>query len=382
MGIRPAGTALALTFLRIYRDKQPTNLVIQRPVWLRSPGRYHHHTRMKFSKEIKVGLLAVVSLLMLYFGFNFLKGSDFFSSTNTYKAIYDNVDGLTPSNPIRINGLSVGQVRSVEILQDQGNKLLVTLELNKEIRVTQGSRAVLADDGLLGGKLIRLVINPGRPELERGGTLVAARESGLSALIRERTLPVLNNVDSLTYQLNKIVGQFDQTGVILNKTLASANGAVGTLGLTIAENRAGLRTALANVNQLARSFDETEKKLNPILDKADSFADSLQKLELRQTLNTVNKTIDNMQKLLGSIEQGRGSLGKLTTDEALYKNVNATTANMALLLADLRQNPKRYVHFSLFGKKDKEKPPVAQPGSMTITTSTVTTTNIDSTGNQ
>ncbi|QJD78054.1 MlaD family protein [Spirosoma rhododendri] len=337
---------------------------------------------MKFSKEIKVGLLAVVSLLMLYFGFNFLKGSDFFSSTKKYTAIYDNVDGLTASNPVRINGLVVGQVKSVEILQDQGNKLLVTVELKKDIRITQGTRAVLADDGLLGGKLIRLVINPARPLLDDGGRLIATRESGLSALIRERTLPVLNNVDSLTYQLNKIVGQFDQTGVILNKTLASANGAVGTLDLTIAENRAGLRTALANVNQLARSFNETEQKLNPILDKADSFADSLQKLELRQTLNTVNKTIDNMQKLLGSIEQGRGSLGKLTTDEALYKNVNATTANMALLLSDLRQNPKRYVHFSLFGKKDKDKPPVAQPGSMTITTSTVTTTNIDSTGNK
>ncbi|RYF39178.1 MAG: MCE family protein, partial [Cytophagaceae bacterium] len=179
---------------------------------------------MKFSKEIKVGLLAVVALLMLYFGFNFLKGSDFFSSTKKYTAIYDNVDGLTASNPVRINGLVVGQVKSVEILQDQGNKLLVTVELKKDIRITQGTRAILADDGLLGGKLIRLIINPARPTLDDGGRLIATRESGLSALIRERTLPVLNNVDSLTYQLNKIVGQFDQTGVILNKTLASANG--------------------------------------------------------------------------------------------------------------------------------------------------------------
>ncbi|GAB2520130.1 MlaD family protein [Spirosoma aerophilum] len=308
---------------------------------------------MKVSKEVKVGLLAVVSLMMLYFGFRFLKGSDFFSSTRKYQVVYDNIDGLVASNPVSINGLTVGQVKSIEILQKQQNKLLVTLEIKKNILVTQGSRAVLADDGLLGGKLIRLGINYGKPELEEGGALVAVKESGLSALIREKTLPVLNNVDSLTYQLNRVVAQFDQTGVVLNQTLRSANAAVGTLGLTIAENRAGLQATLANVNKLSSSLIETEKQLKPILAKADTFADSLQGLQLKQTLGSVNKTVDNLQKILGSISKGEGSLGKLASDEALYRNVNATTASLEKLLTDLRENPKRYVHFSLFGRKEK-----------------------------
>lgn len=308
---------------------------------------------MKISQEVKVGLLAVISLMMLYFGFEFLKGSDFFSSTSKYQVVYDNIDGLTASNPVRINGLTVGQVKRIEILQDQQNKLLVTLELKNNIRVTQGSRAVLADDGLLGGKLIRLGINYGKPKLEDGGMLVAAKESGLSALIKEKTLPVLNNVDSLTYQLNRVVAQFDQTGVVLNRTLQSANAAVGTLGLTISENRAGLQATLANINRLSASLVETEKQLKPILAKADTFADSLQGLQLKQTLLSVNKTIGNLQSILSTISQGKGSLGKLTSDEALYSNVNKTTASLEKLLTDLRENPKRYVHFSLFGKKDK-----------------------------
>lgn len=320
--------------------------------------------------------MAVAALLMFYFGFNFLKGSDFFSKTNKYQVVFDNIDGLTASNPVRINGLVVGQVRRIDILQDQGNKLLVTVELNKDIRVTQGSRAVLADDGLLGGKLIRLGINPGAPLLADGGRLVAAKESGLTALIREKTLPVLNNVDSLTEQLNRVIGQFDQTGVTLNKTLSSANKAVGTLDLTIAENRAGLRTTLANVNHLSSSLVETERQLKPILTKADTFADSLQGLQLKQTLGNVNKTVDNLQRILGDINRGRGSLGKLTSDDSLYRNVNATTASLERLLTDLRENPKRYVHFSLFGKKDKPTP--AKPGSVTVMTSTVTTTKVDS----
>ncbi|MGF7216887.1 phospholipid/cholesterol/gamma-HCH transport system substrate-binding protein [Spirosoma lacussanchae] len=325
---------------------------------------------MKLSQEVKVGLLAVVSLMMLYFGFEFLKGSDFFSNNRTYQVIYDNVDGLTSSNPVRINGLSVGQVKSIDILQDQGNKLLVTVELKNDIRVTQGSQAILADDGLLGGKSIRLVVKPGTPQLEEGGQLVATKETGLTALIREKTLPVLNNVDSLTYQLNRVVAQFDQTGVVLNKTLASANAAVGTLDLTIAENRAGLRTTLANVNRLSASLIETERQLKPILAKADTFADSLQGLQLKQTLGSVNKTVDNLQRILGDINKGRGSLGKLASDEQLYRNVNATTASLEKLLTDLRENPKRYVHFSLFGRKDKTGAATGtQPASTTDVTS-------------
>lgn len=310
---------------------------------------------------------------MLYFGFNFLKGSDFFSSTTKYKVIYDSIDGLTPSNPVRLNGLIVGQVKKIDILQDQGNKLLVTLELRKELLVTQGSRAVLADDGLLGGKVIQLTIKSGTAALNDGDMLVGTKESGLSTLIRAKTLPVLDNVDSLTYQLNRIVKQFDQTGVVLNKTLASANAAVETLDLTIAENRAGLRTTLANVNRLSASLIETERQLKPILSKVDTFADSLQGLQLKQTLVTVNKTIGNLQTILSDISKGRGSIGKLASDEQLYRNVNATTASLEKLLTDLREHPKRYVHFSLFGRK--EKADLSQPVS---STTTIITTKADS----
>lgn len=330
---------------------------------------------MKISKEVKVGLLAIVSLMMLYFGFRFLKGSDFFSTTNQYQVVYDNIDGLTASNPIQINGLSVGRVKSIEILQDRNNKLLVTLELNKNIRVTQGTRAFLADDGLLGGKLIQLTINPNKPVLESGSMLIAAKETGLSALIREKTLPVLNNVDSLTYQLNRIIGQFDQTGVVLNQTLRSASAGVRTLDLTIAENRAGLKATLGNVSRLSASLVETERQLKPILAKANTFTDSLQGLQMKQTLATVNRTVGSLQRLLTDINNGRGSLGKLTSDEQLYRNVNATTASLERLLTDLRENPKRYVHFSLFSRKEKDKekpaPAASAPVSATITTSAI-----------
>jgi phospholipid/cholesterol/gamma-HCH transport system substrate-binding protein len=129
-----------------------------------------------------------------------------------------------------------------------------------------------------------------------------------------------------------------------------------------------LKATLANVNKLSESFIETEKKLDPILAKADNFADSLQALQLKQTLGNVNKTIQNLQHILADINSGKGSLGKLTSDEALYSNVNKTTTSLEKLLTDFRENPKRYVHFSLFGRKDK--PVTTLPASTTITTVT------------
>lgn len=333
---------------------------------------------MKISQEVKVGILGVVALTLFYFGFRFLKGSDFFSSENHYRVMYDNVDGLTNSNPVTLNGLSVGRVKKIEILQEKNNQLMVTVAIDKKIMVGKGTRAILADGGLLGGKVIQLQILQKDGPLELDGMLVSAKEAGLQSLIREKTLPVLNNVDSLTKNLNLIVKSFDKTGAALNATLQNASRVTGTLDLTVQENRLALRTTLGNVNRLSSSLIETEKQLKPILAKVDNVADSLRSLQLRQTLANANRTVDNLQKLLAGVQQGKGTLGKLTSDDKLYANVNATTASLEKLLTDLRENPKRYVHFSLFSRK--EKPQAGdKPGSVTVTNSTITTTKADST---
>jgi phospholipid/cholesterol/gamma-HCH transport system substrate-binding protein len=321
---------------------------------------------MKISKEAKVGILAVVALAMLYFGFNYLKGSDIFSRSNKYVVVYDNVDGLTPSNPVQLNGLNVGRVDRIDILQKEGNKLLVTLDIDKRIQVGRGSKAVLADAGVLGGKLVILQINQSGAALEVGDTLVSGKEAGLTALIKEKTLPVLNTVDSLTINLNRIVKQFDRTGLVLTKTLEGVQATTGTLQLTIGENREGIKRLMTNLGNLSASLAETEKEIKPLLSKAGTFADSLNALKLSQTLANANKSIGTLQQMLADINSGKGTLGKLKDDEALYKNVNGATASLEKLLTDFREHPKRYVHFSLFGKKEKSLPATTSAQSATI----------------
>ena len=149
---------------------------------------------MKISKEAKVGVMALLAIIMLYFGFHILKGSDVFSRTYKYHIVYDNIDGLTASNPVLLNGLNVGRVQEIKLLQNRQNHLLVTIDVQKGIVIPQGTGAVLADGGLLGGKVIHLSMGTGAP-MKDGDTLMAKKESGISAVLQEKALPLVSHAD-------------------------------------------------------------------------------------------------------------------------------------------------------------------------------------------
>lgn len=312
---------------------------------------------MKISKEARVGLFATIALAILYFSFNFLKGADLFSNQNEYYVVYDNVGGLTESKPVTINGLVVGRVQSIDILQDEGNKLRVKFGIGKDIKLTDQTIALLADDGLLGGKVIQLTINPGKVITDEAN-VKSATQTGLAALIQEKSFPVLQNADSLITNLNKISRQFDQTGLILKTMLMNANQTtLGIQGLVknnvnnfdnITTNAALLGT---NLNSFAKNLTETEKQIGPILQKTNIFADSLQAIHLGRTVADLNRSVKGIENLLAEINAGKGTMGKLVKDDSLYTNLDRTAASMNYLLSDLKTNPKRYVHFSLFGKK-------------------------------
>lgn len=319
---------------------------------------------MKLSKEVKVGLLAVVAGAILYFGFNFLKGSEILSDENEYYAVYDNVGGLTVSNAVMLNGLSVGRVKDIRILQERNNQLLVTLSVSNDLKLPTTTVAALADGGLLGGKTINLLVEPGSAILQDKDTLRSVSEKGLQALIQERALPVLKTADSLMITLRYVVGRFDSTAYVVNRMLRTADATLGTVGGTVKtvdvavqENRANLAEVMANANRLSASLVETERELKPLLGKANSVMDSLRVVSLSQAVTRANATLASLQGTLADIQAGKGSAGKLLKDEAFYTNVNRTMVSLERLLTDLRQQPKRYVHFSLFGRKDKPANP-------------------------
>jgi phospholipid/cholesterol/gamma-HCH transport system substrate-binding protein len=318
---------------------------------------------MKISKEAKVGILAIVTITMLYFGFNFLKGSDFFSTTHKYYVLYDNVGSLQPSNPIKLNGVAVGIVKATELLQERGNAVLVTLDINRNIILTKGTKAMLTSE-LLGGSALMLQIPSGAPRLNEGDTLLAETEKGIQALLQEKALPVVKNADSLIVSLNKIINQFDQTGYALNKLLTTTDQTAMGINALVDQNRQTIAATMANINALSASLIETEKGMKPILSNLLTTTDSLKALRLGQTLAQANIAVATLQKSLTALEQGQGTAGKLLKDQALYDNLNRTIVSVNKLMTNFRQYPKRYVNVSVFSKKDKG--PADSPADTTL----------------
>ncbi len=307
-------------------------------------------------KEVKVGILGLLALVIFYFGFNFLKGSDMFSTVEYYYVNYDKVEGLKVSNPVTYNGVNVGRVLKMEPDYATG-KVKVSLLINENVKLSTKSEAIMADDGLLGGKVIKLNLISG-PKLEPEGFLVGNTEDGMMKNISGKLDPTLKNVDSLTIALTKIVKQYDQSGQALKILLAGATQSTAGINGLLANNAKGIQSFVSDADALTKNLSALSTNLgtqiSPILSGAKNTTDSLQKLQLNSTVNNLNSTIGELKSMVSEINAGKGTLGKLTHSDSLYINMDRTAASLNMLLADMKANPKRYVHFSLFGRKEKK----------------------------
>ncbi len=318
---------------------------------------------MNISKETKIGILAITTFVILYLGFNFLKGQDFFTQENKYVVIYKDVQGLTAANQVSLSGMKIGQVKAVELIKGENNQVKVVISIRKDLQLPEGTKAVLASDGLLGGKLIRIEMGKLSGKfIEDGGNLVASSETGVTDLLKEKALPLIQNLDSLTKSLRIVAQSFENTGVVVNGFVKNSDRSVGvltsSLNATINENRNNLAGISANMKTLSGNLIETEKSLKPLIGKFNTMADSLNALKISEAVATTQKSLEGLQRIMQGIEKGQGSMGKLLKDDSLYTNLNRSVADLDKLLIDFRLAPKRYVNISVFGGKKTPPPAV------------------------
>jgi phospholipid/cholesterol/gamma-HCH transport system substrate-binding protein len=307
---------------------------------------------LKINKEVKVAVFVIIAGTMLYTGFNFLKGIDFLNSTNTYYVKFSDVAGLQVSNSVILNGLTVGRVSDIEILDDSAHTLKVSFEINKKIKVGEDAKTIIASPDLLGGKALLINVGDINKPAKDGSYLKGEVEKGFADKIGETTAPIVDNIQISILKLNQLLAEENIKN--LSNIISNLEKTSAALNKLVAINSANLNATTANIKNLTASLVETEKQLKPILEKINLLADTLNKAPLASTITHTNEAISELQKTLTSLNQGNGTLGKLITNDSLYTNLNNTARDLDLLLIDLKNKPSRYVQFSVFGKKDKK----------------------------
>jgi len=301
------------------------------------------------SKEIKVALLTILAGVILFIGVRFLKGIDVFNNVNTYYTIYEDIDGLKASNPVILNGLPVGRVSKIDILQNRGNKLLVTLEIDESLVIKDRTEALLTDPDLLGDKAIALTIE-GNQILQSGDTLISIIDKGMMGLIEEKANPIIESLDITLNSLNKTLKEYEGMGENVQAIVVNASAITSELRkVQIAE----INASIANFRKVSDELAKASSELQPLAANMNSLSDSLKEIPIKQLAAEVQETNNKLKNILGAIDNAEGSMGLLMKDKALYNDLDQTVRDLDSLFIDLRKYPKRYVHFSLFGKKDK-----------------------------
>lgn len=305
---------------------------------------------MKPTKEIKAALFVLLGTFSFLIGFNFLNGTSLFKSEKNLYAIYDQVEGLQTGTNVTVNGLSVGKVSSIDFFLNT-NKILVKFTVRNDLNFSKNSIAEIYEAGLIGGKSIAIIpVLDGKKPLISGDTLVSRTKPGLTDVVGSEIAPlqkkleqVLINADTLISSLNTVLDDQAQQG--LNKALSEVSHTVSNLNAISSSISKILVSQDSNINQTINNLSQASANINQI-------SDSLIKTDLKGMVNKFENTVTSLNSILKSIESGEGTIGKLMKDEDLYNNLEASTKEVELLIKDLKEHPKRYVHFSLFGKKE------------------------------
>jgi phospholipid/cholesterol/gamma-HCH transport system substrate-binding protein len=302
---------------------------------------------VNISKEVKVALLGVVAIVALYFGFLFLKGTDFFSSTKTYYVIYENVDGLTVSSPVVLNGVQVGVVQKMDIMLDKKNHIHVALNVNEDIPVGDSTIASLTSSDLLGGKAITLFMKNNTRRYKGGEMLISYTQQSLTDMLTAKAMPVLGKVDSTLLRFNSFFN--DEAKNSLRATILNTEATTEAVRDMMLANQRNINAITTNMAALTGQLQQTERKFSILASNLNQITDTLKATPINATIRDLNATVAEAQTALHKFNQNTGTMGRLMNDDSLYANMNSSTESLNALLKDLKANPKRYVHFSLIG---------------------------------
>lgn len=300
---------------------------------------------MKYiTKEVQIATVAVAGVVVLFFGLQFLKGLDLFSTSNTYLVSFSDISGLSASSPVYANGYKVGVVKAIDYNYSREGDILAEVELDREMRVPKGSHAEISSD-FMGNVKMNLMLSDNPLEAMKPGDTIRGRQgTGLM----EKAAELMPTVERMMPKLDSILTSLNT--LLADPALKSSLHNVDKITANLVTTTEGVNTLVAGLNGRVPGM---VAKADGILDNTGRLAERFGAIDVEGTMAKVNATLDNVEQLSAKLNSNEGTLGLLMRDPQLYNSLNATVGSADSLLTDLRKRPKRYVHFSLFGRKDK-----------------------------
>lgn len=302
---------------------------------------------MKIRSEVKAGIIAIATLAAFVWGFNFLKGRNVLKETRVFYAKYHNVDGLTKGRPVTINGLQIGSVSDINFLPNMSGELLVRLEIDNPFPFSTNSILKIYGADLMGAKSLAINVVEGNVMAVTGDTLRGVIDPSITTVLNDEVQPLKKKLEHLMISL-------DSTSLNIRRLTGGENGEnIGKVILNLNKNLENFTAVSAKLKNNSESIDSIFYNINAMSSNFKTLSDSLSKVQIASTVNNLNNVLLQLGTTLDSVNNGNGTMSKLLHDKELYDNLTATTKELHDLLEDVKLNPKRYVHVSVFSKKDK-----------------------------
>ena len=315
--------------------------------------------------EFKIGLAFILGFLVLYWGINFMKGEDIFSSQKKFYVVYDNTEGLLATRPVTINGYQVGQVNSIGFHPDQSGRLVVTLQVNNEFPITQGTVAKIYSASIMGEKSISLHTKKGTPLALSGDTLFSDTERDLTQEVNMQLAPIKARTEELLGTLDTVIGlasgfldqrtsdNFKSTIESIEKTFQSVQESASEISNYLSDNKENFDAVSENFRLLSEELARNSSDITSTIQNVEAISDSLSSARLTETINNMESITARFDRLMAELETGEGAASKIIYDEEVYANLKQATDNLNRLLLDIKYNPNKYLHVSVFGSRTR-----------------------------
>ncbi len=318
---------------------------------------------VNIKREYLIGLVVVVITALFLWGVYFLKNQDLFSKRTEYIAIYDRVSGLLNDNPVIINGIRVGKVKEMGLLPSNEKKVYVKIVLQKKLNIPDNSVMFVINSDLLGAKAVEIVLGDSRKFAKSGDTLVSKVTKSLQEEVNSQVLPLkikaeqlMSSFDTLLTSIRLVLNSNTQENLRKSfedirysiKNIANVTYNIDTM---VDAEKSRIKRITENIESITNNFKANNAKLSNIINNFSSISDSLAKVNLVKTIQNTDKVINDISVITDKINKGKGSIGMLINNDSLYNNIQTSADELKKLLEDMRLNPNRYVHFSVFGRK-------------------------------